>query len=336
MSASNVVHTPEVITRSTLQPLRVKYVGIYARVSTRSPSQLRSLAAQVSSLTQFVSRRSEWHLFDIYLDFSSGKNQEERPGFQRMLEAAQAGVLQVVITKSITRFGRNTIENIQAMRDLVSWGCTIYFQMENLSSDDSQSEFIGTLYSALAQAENESRIEDIKWGIKKRLEDGTSKLYTKPCYGYERDENGTLCINYDEANVVRRIYDRYLRGSSVYGIKKYLESKGILSPKGNKAWPVRTIDLILSNEKYAGTLAVFRTVTVNPSERDLLSGKTKRERYCIAQAVEAIIDQEQFKAVQEEKKRRCNYEDTPDGRKRKTTRYSSKKGFLPTAGPNLS
>ena len=250
-----------------------------------------------------------------------------RSEFYRMIDDAKNGKIDVIITKSVQRFGRNTEENIETMRTLVASGVVIYFQIEGISSDQPDSELQATLYSALAQADNASHREDRMWGVTRKAQDGTSEMYKRACYGYIKNPEGVLAIDKEKAAVVKEIYSMYLNGASISGIKKTLEERHIPSPSGGDKWSARTIDMILSNEKYYGTIVLFKTVMVGypfSVRRDNSTG-AYRERYCITNGVESIIDEETFHRVQEEKKRRSSYEEGPDGKRRKTTKYSSKR-----------
>ena len=305
-------------------------VGIYARVSTRSAVQLHSLAAQVSELTRFVASRSGWQLVDVYIDTESASGSSFRPEFNRMIDDAKAEKLEIIITKSVQRFGRNTEETLIAMRTLLEAGVIIYFQIEGYSSDAPDAELQTSLRTALAAADNASRREDRQWGVQKRVEDGTSEMYKRPCYGYKKTEDGVLVIDKGRADVVREIYRLYLEGFSILGIKKELESRHILSPSGKGTWSMRTIDLILSNEKYTGKIVLFKTVMVNYpySVRRSNTGGSLREQFCMTNGVDAIIDEETFQTVQETKKRRSNYEKTENGPRRRKVKYSSKRTHI--------
>lgn len=302
-------------------------VAIYARVSTRSAAQLHSMAAQVSELTCFVASRYGWKLVDIYMDFESASGSSSRPEFNRMIDDAKAGKLEIVITKSVQRFGRNTEETLVAMRALMEAGVIIYFQIEGYSSNAPDAEFQTSIRTALAAADNAPRREDRQWGVRKRVEDGTSEMYKRPCYGYKKTDDGVLVIDKERAEVVKDIYRLYLEGTSILGIKKTLEKRRIPSPSGKETWSMRTIDLILSNEKYIGKIVLFKTVMVNYpySVRRNNSGATLHEQFCMTNGVDAIIDEETFQAVQEEKKRRSNFDEDETGRHRRKTRFSSKK-----------
>ncbi len=325
-----VTKIPESIVRKAGKQIangRIRRVVIYARMSTNSKAQLHSLAAQVSELTRFIQRRSDWTLADTYLDFDSASGVKTRSEFNRMIDDAKSGMLDVIITKSVQRFGRNTEENLVAMRALVASGVVVYFQVEGISSEAPDAELQATLYSALAQADNASRREDRQWGAIRKAQDGTSGLYSRPCYGYSKNTDGVLVIEEEQAEVVREIFRLYLEGKSINGIKKTLEGCHIPSPTGKENWAVRTIDLILSNEKYYGTIVLFKTVMVGYPHSVKVDNRSGayREKYCITNGIAAIIDEETYKAVQAEKQRRSIYEEDDSGKRRKSTRYQSPK-----------
>lgn len=291
---------------------REKRVGIYCRVSTNDAEQLNSLAVQVSALTRLTASTPQWLLVDVYMDIASSKTGSSRKEFARMLDDCKSKKLEIIITKSISRFGRDTIETLEALRLMRDSGVRVIFEQENLDTADTDSELMISIVESFAQAENESRSDNIKWGLKQKAASGTSKLYDRKCYGYDQDEDGRLIINEDEAANVRKIFKWYLEGKSILGIMKELERLGIKSPTGKEKWPKRTIDVLLSNEKYTGNVRLFDS--------------EKREvQYLSENNHQAIISTEIFQAVQIEKKERSNVNKNKDGTQRRSKKYSSKK-----------
>jgi DNA invertase Pin-like site-specific DNA recombinase len=203
-----------------LPPKREKRVGIYCRVSTNSADQLKSLAAQVSALTRLTAANPKWLLVDVYIDVASSKTGSTRKEFTRMLQDCKSRDIEIVLTKSISRFGRDTVEILDALNQLRALGVRVIFEQEVLDTADTDNDLLISIIESIAQAENESRSENIKWGIKQRAAQGTSKLYNRKCYGYYNDEDGNLAINESEAKNVRLIYNLYLQGKSVIGIVK--------------------------------------------------------------------------------------------------------------------
>lgn len=292
---------------------RDKRIGIYCRVSTNSLEQLQSLAAQVSHLTKITAATPQWLLADVYIDISSSKTGSSRKEFNRMLDDCTSHKLDIIFTKSISRFGRDTVENMEALSKLKSAGVRVIFEQEELDTANTDSDLMISIIESFAQAENEARSENIKWGIKQGAASGTSKLYDRKCYGYKHNKDGKLIIDEETAENVKIIFDLYLRGQSVLGIIKELEKRKIPSPTGKEKWCKRTIDVMLSNEKYTGDVRLLKT------------GKSE-VHYLATDNNPAIISKEIFEAVQMEKARRSNVVKDGNGTvKRKNFKYSSKK-----------
>ena len=293
-------------------PKKEKRVGIYCRVSTNSMEQLQSLIAQVSHLTRLTATVPQWLLSDVYMDIATSKTGSSRKEFNRMLEDCKSHKLEIVITKDVSRFGRDTVEVLDAFNQLKSLGVRVIFEGNSLDTANTSSDLMVAVMESIAQAENESRSENIRWGIKQRAAQGTSKFYDRKCYGFKHDKDGHLVIDEEKAKNVKLIFNLYLSGQSVVGIIKELEKRKILSPTGKAKWCKSTIDVMLSNEKYTGDVELLK------------SGKSE-VHYLASGNNPAIISKEMFEAVQIEKKRRSNIIDGKGGRKRKNTKYSSKK-----------
>ena len=295
-----------------LPPKREKRVGIYCRVSTNSAEQLKSLAAQVSALTRLTAANPKWLLVDVYIDIASSKTGSSRKEFTRMLQDCKSRDIEIILTKSISRFGRDTVEVLDALNQLRILGVRVIFEQEVLDTADTDNDLMISIIESIAQAENESRSDNIKWGIKQRAAQGTSKLYNRKCYGYKNDVDGSLIIDDEEAKNVQLIFDFYLQGKSIIGIIEELEKLGIKSPTGKDKWSKRTIDVMLSNEKYIG---IVRLLNSGKYEAHYISEDNKP----------SIISDEQFKAVQIEKANRSNVIKGEDGNQRKNKKYSSKR-----------
>lgn len=294
-----------------LPPKRETRVAIYARVSTNSTDQLKSLSEQVSHFTQLTSATPQWLLVDVYMDVSSSKPGSFRREFNRMLDDCHSHKMNIILTKSISRFGRDTVECLDALNKLKLLGIRVIFEAEGLDTANTDSDLMISIIESLAQFENESRSENIKWGINQRAADGSSKLYDRKCYGYMHDKNGKLMIEENKAANVRKIFDLYLQGKSVVGIMAELERLGIKSPTGKVKWCKRTIDVMLSNEKYMGSVR-------------LLDDGKHEAQYLSEDNNPAIISKETYQAVQIEKSHRSNVAKKDDGQQRKDKKYSSK------------
>lgn len=291
----------------------MKHVVIYARVSSNTMEQLDSLKAQISGLTKFISGHNNWKLVDIHIDIASSKKGSVRPVFHKMIEECKAGLTDIVVVKSISRLGRDTVEVLDAINTLRESQVRIIFKQEELDTLTVGSSLLISTIEACTQAENETRSDNIKWGIKQRASNGSLGFYRRKCYGYDKDENGDLVINKEQAEVVKLIFDLYLGGKSILGIVKELKERSIKSPTGKDNWPKRSIEEMLSNEKYIGV----SIVNVGGEEGQI---------YKLNNSHPAIISKEMFDVVQEEKHKRSNVEIIENGvSKRKSKKYSSKK-----------
>ena len=299
-----------VIPSNTNEPM--KHVVIYARVSSNSMEQLDSLKAQISGLTKFVSGQRNWKLVDIHIDIASSKKGSARPAFHKMIEECKAGLTDIVVVKNISRLGRDTVEVLDAINTLRESQVRIIFKQEELDTLTVGSSLLISTIEACTQAENETRSANIKWGIKQRASNGSLGFYRRKCYGYVKDKNGDLVINEEQAAIVRLIFDLYLGGKSILGIVKELKERGIKSPTGKDNWPKRSIEEMLSNEKYIG----IAVVNVDGEEGQI---------YKLNNSHPAIISNEIFDAVQEEKLKRSNVIVDESGTHRSGKKYSSKK-----------
>ena len=230
-----------------------------------------------------------------------------------------------MITRTVSRFGRNTVDVLEKLRLLTRCGVEVRFVQDELTTADPEHELMISIIAGLAQADNESRRENILWGIHRQLEDGASSIYSRPCYGYEKNEHDELVVNEKQAKVVQLVYDLYLEGASVLGIVRELENRHIPSPSGKSKWTKRSIEQMLTNENYCGNVLVVKSYTTPFPEMKRTTNKGEKKQYVAIGARPVIISDDQFNAVQEERKRRSNKVITEDGSRRSTTRYSSKK-----------
>ena len=291
-----------------------KNVGIYCRVSTSERDQLNSLSAQISALTRAISHVSQWKLSDTFIDIASAKGDSPRREFERMIQECEAHRISVILTKSISRFGRDTVDTLTALNRMKNSGVRVIFEEENIDTDDVDSNLLISVMESVAQSENESRSENIRMGLSFRASNGTSGLYKRKLYGYAKNETGELVIDNGQAQVVRDIFRWYLGGDSVLGIIKKLSDAGISSPTGKEKWSKRAIEKMLENEKYTGTVT-------------LLDSSTQEYEYQIKDNHPPIITEYEFRSVQEEKKKRSNIVTDDDGTHRRSKKYSSKKNF---------
>ncbi|MEG2896518.1 MAG: recombinase family protein [Niameybacter sp.] len=305
------MNNPQVRVIPAVPPKREKKVAIYCRVSTNSKEQLKSLAAQVLGLTRLTASTLQWLLVDVYMDIASGKVGTSRPEFVRMMEDCKGHKVDIILIKNVSRCGRDTVEVLRSLREIKNQGVRIIFEQEGLDTDTVGDELMISVIEAIAQAENESRSQNIKWGIKERAASGKSKLYRRECYGYTKDKEGKLIVDTEAAEVVKLIFRLYLNGKSVIGIIKELGRRQIKSPTGNDKWCKKSIEDMLSNEKYAGDVI-------------LLKNSNTELNYLVKGNHTAIISKETFKAVELEKSYRSNVVQGENGNQRKSEKYSSK------------
>ncbi|MHB1154405.1 MAG: recombinase family protein [Eubacteriales bacterium] len=313
------------ITYIPANPKFIFNVVIYCRVSTKSEEQLGSLINQVSYLTRLVSGRLDWRLTDIYIDIKSGADTASRTEFQRMMDDSHNGKINIIVTKSISRFGRNTEVTLKAINELRIYGVDVFFENEEIHTKDRKNDFYISLLESMAQEESVNRSENISWGIKRQVEGGKSKILYRKCYGYYQDEQGNLKVQDDETAVVHQIFDLYLQGASIVAIVRELEKRGIKSPTGNDSWSKRTIETVLSNEKYTGNVIICKTYNVGYPDKKRIVNNDEKVKYIIKESNPLIISKEQFDKVQEEKIRRSNVIKNDSGIVRKKTHYSVKR-----------
>jgi DNA invertase Pin-like site-specific DNA recombinase len=302
-----------------------KRVAIYCRISTNSPEQLKSLTNQISYLTSLVARKVDWYLMDIYIDIKSGGDISDRLEFQRMMQDCQDGKFDIIVVKSISRFGRNTAVTLDAINKLRDLNVDIYFENEDIHTADGKNTMVLTMIEAAAQEESSNKSINIRWGITRKVEKGESQLYRRKCYGYYQAKDGNLQINEDEAKIVRSVFDMYLQGLSIIGIVREIEKQGVKSPSGKDTWCKRSIETMLSNEKYTGDVIVFKTFSSGFPKPKRITNTGEKNKYLSANINPAIISKEQFEKVQEEKSRRSNITDGDNGIARKSSRYSAKR-----------
>lgn len=303
-----------VIPANTNEPM--KHVVIYARVSSNTMEQLDSLKAQISGLTKFVSGHNNWKLVDIHIDIASAKKDSSRPAFHQMIEECKAGLTDIVVVKSISRLGRDTVEVLDAINTLRESQVRIIFKQDELDTLTVGSSLLISTVEACTQAENETRSDNIKWGIKQRASNGSLGFYRRKCYGYDKDENGDLIINKEQVEVVELIFDLYLGGKSILGIVEELKDRNIKSPTGKDDWPKRSVEKMLSNEKYIG----ISVVNVGGKEGQI---------YKLNNSHPAIVSKEMFGAVQEDKIQRSNLDISENGKVKSTVqRKNSNRGVF--------
>lgn len=277
-------------------------VAAYCRVSTNHEEQESSLEMQISYYGKLIAEHKDWQLVNIYAERASGTQIKKRPEFMKMIKACRQGKINLILTKSISRFGRNTLDTLKILYELFILDVKVYFEKENLNNYNKEMRTMMGIYAGFAQEESKSMSDNIKWGIRERMREGKVCLNCTRFLGYDKDENGELVIVESEAIIVRKIFELYLSGLGVRKIKKYLEENRIKTVTGKEIWSTSTIDRILSNEKYVGDVLMQKSFT-----EDFLTGKRKKNEgelnmYFIENNHEPIVSREVFEMVQKKKK----------------------------------
>jgi len=300
-------------------------MAAYCRVSTDSDEQATSYDAQIEHYTAYINGHPDWELAGIYADDGiSGTNTKKREEFNRMIDECMAGNIDMVITKSISRFARNTLDCLKYIRQLKDKNIPVFFEKENINSMDSKGEVMLTIMASLAQQESQSLSQNVKLGLQYRYQQGEIQINCNRFLGYDKDENKRLVIVPKEAEIVKRIYREYLEGASMLKIARGLEADGILNGAGNERWHTSNINQILRNEKYIGDALLQKTYTVDFLTKKRVKNNGLVPQYYVENSHEAIIPREIFMQVQEELVRRRCVHLSKNGKKRS---YSSNHCF---------
>lgn len=280
-------------------------VAAYCRVSTEEEEQQSSYEAQCSYYTDKIMTNPEWTMAGIFADEGiTGTSTKKRDDFNKMIRKCKKKKIDLILTKSISRFARNTLDTIKYTRMLRAMGIGIYFEKENINTLDMDSEMLITMLGAFAQAESESISRNVAWGKRKAMLDGKVFVNFNQLYGYYLNADGSPGINEEEASVVRFMYTQYLLGDSLRMIKDKLDETGVPNLKGEPGWSISTIKSILTNERYCGDVLGQKTYT-----ESVIGGKSRKNNGELPQVLiqnnhPGIVSREVFYAVQEEMKRR--------------------------------
>lgn len=325
-TAPNVTVIPAKVqtaeSRSKYHQLRV---AAYCRVSTAQEEQQNSYQVQIAYYTDLINRKKEWTLAGIFADEGiSGTQTKKRTEFNRMIRMCRNKKIDLVITKSISRFARNTVDCLEYVRQLKDLGIGVIFEKENINTLTMTSEFMIALYGSFAQAESESISKNVSWGKEKAYREGKVQFQYKYLLGYKKGADGKPEIVPEEAETVRLIYTLFLDGYSMSRIKKLLENKGILTSQGNKVWNESLIRSILKNEKYAGDALLQKTFTSDCITHKIVKNHGERPMYLVTDHHEPIIDRDTYNRVQQELARRSSKRKVSDKTITEQGKYSSK------------
>ena len=298
--AKRVTQIPATLNRFTSAPVysaAKRKVAGYARVSTDQEEQQSSYEAQMDYYRTYITSRSDWEFVGMYSDEGiTATNTKHRDGFNSMIEDALAGKINLIITKSISRFARNTVDSLTTVRKLKDKGVEIFFEKENIWTLDSKGELLITIMSSLAQEESRSISENTTWGKRKSFADGKASVAFTHFLGYDKG----FAIIEEEADTVRLIYKLFLSGLSLYAITKELERRGRKTPFGGDSWCISTVKSILTNEKYKGDALLQKEYTVDFLQKKRKKNEGEIPQFYVEGHHDPIIQPETFKLVQAE------------------------------------
>lgn len=290
-------------------------VCAYARVSTDHEEQESSFENQASTYTRKIKSNPDYEFVDVYADQGVSGCSDKRPEFQRMIKDARAGKIDLIITKSVSRFARNTVMLLEYVRELKELGVAVYFEENDINSMTSEGEIMVSVLASFAQEELRSISENLKWTYRMKFERGEFHINTKRFLGYDKDERGHLIINVAEAKIVRRIFDMYLSGKGVHVIQNQLNKEKVPTITGSP-WNSATILGILTNEKYMGDFLMQKTYMPKTGGSTLYN-RGQLQQYYITDDHEAIISRDDWQYVQE----LLDYNRKKHGIEKDSTRY---------------
>lgn len=297
----------------TIQPVNVhstqytrKRVAAYCRVSTKQEEQLNSYEVQVKYYTERINREKGWQLAGIYADKGiTGTSTRKRDEFNKMIKACRRHKVDMIITKSISRFARNTVDCLKYVRLLKELGVDVYFEEQGIHSTDPGAEFYITIYGSIAQSESENISHNVAWGKAQSAKEGNVFFAYKSFLGYRKGADGKPEIDPEQAAIVRSIYEQFLAGKSMQDIANELTGQGVPTPSGKSKWQATVIRSILSNEKYKGDALRGKTYIEDCISKKVRVNTGERPQYYIENNHPAIIDSATFGRVQEELARRA-------------------------------
>lgn len=318
--AVRVIRFPETVSRCAENALGSvkRRAAAYARVSSDHDDQLTSCAVQVDYYTSYIQSRDDLEFVKVYTDEGiSGTSTARRAGFNQMIADALDGKIDLIITKSVSRFARNTIDGLSAIRLLKENKVECYFERENIRTFDSKGELLLTIMASIAQEEARSVSENCTWGQRKRFADGKVTVPFKRFLGYDRGADGGLVIDTIQAETVCEIYELFLAGMSPYAIAKLLTERNIPSPGGKSKWYKATVTSILSNEKYKGDALLQKVYTTDYLTKRKKLNEGELPQFYVEGSHEPIISPETFEQARTELERRRAARQAAVGCKRK-------------------
>lgn len=315
---------PEAV-RASKRQLRV---AAYCRVSTDDEEQLTSYEAQKNYYTDKIMTNKEWTMAGIFADEGiTGTSARKRPEFLRMIRQCKQGKIDIVLTKSISRFARNTVDCLNYVRALKELGIAVIFEKENMNTLEIDSEILITMLGAFAQSESESISANVRWGKRQAMKEGKAIINYKHLYGYRKGADGRPEIIPEQAEIVRKIYDLFLTGTPIRGILEYLNANSIPNISGESQWAKNAVNSILTNEKYCGDVLLQKTYIDDCINKKVKKNTGQLPMYLVQNHHEGIISRETFDAAQAELSRRNagrspSRKNAPTGRSRYSSKYA--------------
>ena len=306
--------------------MRPKRVAAYCRVSTDREEQEHSFETQKAMYTEMIMMKPTWQMAGIYADEGiTGTVAKKRPGFMKMIEDCRKGKIDMIVTKSVSRFSRNNLDCLMYVRELKQLGIPIIFEKEGINTIQVSSELLLTLFGALSQAESESISMNVKLGIRQSLKNGNVRFSYKTFLGYRKGADGQPEIVPEQADIVRRIYNDFLAGATYLEIAKRLTEEHVPTMGGGNRWFSERIKSILKNEKYKGDALLQKTYITDPISKRVKKNNGELPMYYVENSHPAIIERRVFDKVQEEIARRAGKKKVKQtGTKTELGRYSGK------------
>lgn len=301
-------------------------VAAYCRVSTDKEEQLTSYESQKNYYTQLIMQNKEWHMAGIMADEGlTGTSAKKRPEFLKLIRMCRRKQVDIILTKSISRFARNTVDCLKYVRELKALGIAVIFEKENLNTLKMESELLITMLGGFAQAESESISANVSWGKRNSLKNGNVNFPYSRMYGYRKGEDGEPEIILEQAEVVQRIYQQYLDGMSIGKIIKMLDEDAIAATSKTGEWSPGKIEYLLKNEKYCGDCLGQKTFISDPISKKIIRNDGQLPKVLVKNNHAAIISHELFDAVQAERARRSGKRKISDKTsKTEQSKYCSK------------
>lgn len=308
------VYSQDLLLRDAQVEPRKQVVAAYARVSTEKEQQENSYERQVEHYSALIKANDTWAFGGIYADPGiSGTRAEKRPEFMRMIADCRAGKIDKILTKSISRFARNTVDTLSYIRELKELGVSVYFENENIDTMTPGGDVLLTILAAIAEQESRTISTNIKWTYQKKFQNGEVVLCTRTMLGCLKDSDGNYVINETEAEIVRRVFREYISGASVTQIRRGLEADGIKTKHGCSNWRANAILGILKNEKYTGNALLGKTYKPDVLSKRRMKNTGQAPMYYVENTHPAIVPQEVFDMAQSEMRRREAEKDSAAG-----------------------